>query len=49
MILSKAPQKILLTAFSGRLMITVDVVINIISSNIIEYILFEFKNLQYRY
>ena len=49
MILTKALQKILLTAFSGLLIIIFDVVINIMSSNEIEYILFEFKNFQYPY
>ena len=44
---SKALQKILLTAFSGRLVNTFDMVI--MSLNAIEYILFEFKNLQYPY
>ena len=48
-ILFKALQKILLTAFSGRLVINFDVVINIMSLNAIKYILFDFKNLQYSY
>ena len=42
-------QKILLTAFSDSLEITLDVVINIMSLNRTEYILFYFKNLQYHY
>ena len=48
-ILSKELQKILLTAFSDSLEITLDVVINIIPLNATEYILFYFKNLQYHY
>ena len=44
-IFCKGLQKNLLTAFSGRLAIIFDVVINIMSSNVIEYILFEIKNL----
>ena len=48
-ILSKELQKILLTAFSDSLEITLDVVINIMSLNATEYILFYFKNLQYDY
>ena len=48
-ILSKELQKILLTAFSDSLEITLDPVINIMSLNATEYILFYFKNLQYDY
>ena len=48
-ILCKELQKILLTAFSDSLEITLDVVINIMSLNATEYILFYFKNLQYHY
>ena len=48
-ILSKELQKILLTAFSDSLEITLYVVINIMSLNATEYILFYFKNLQYQY
>ena len=47
--LSKALRKILLIAFFGRLVITFDVVIYIVSTNAIEYILFEFKNFRYLY
>ena len=46
-ILSKVLQKILLTAFSGRLVITFDVVINLMSLHAMEYILFEFKKVLY--
>ena len=48
-ILSKELQKILLTAFSDSLEITLDVVINIMSLNATEYILFYLKNLHYHY
>ena len=43
------PRRLSFSGFSGRLVITFDVVIDIRSSNAIEYILFAFKNLQYLY
>ena len=48
-ILSKGLQQILLTAFSDSLEITLDVLMNIMSLNATEYILFYFKKLQYHY
>ena len=48
-ILPKELQKILLTAFSVSLEITFDMVINIVSLNATEYILFYFEKLQYHY